>query len=201
MGPRGQPAAHAIAGPAYRRVPNINLLRTRRAQKQITSAGRYSLLLAVFCLLGLMFLAYRQGSAADETSLLRAQLLTLRSQVAAAGAQEAEVSKVQSEIARLESGARDYQKLASFNSWSSFVLDVQQRSSSAGVTLTSVKQKAGGAVVSGWSPSPTEALAFHGAMVAADGVAQCGLSSLSKSPGEPRFSFTLDMTLKGRGQQ
>lgn len=188
------------AAPPFRRVPNMNLLRTKPAQKQITVLGRYSLLLAVFCLLGLVFLAYGQNSAAEETALLGAQLSALHSQVAAAGAQKAELSKVQSEIARLENGSTDYQKLASFNSWASFVLAVRQQSSSAGVTLASVKQKAGGAVVSGWSPSPKEALAFREAMGAADDVAQCSLSSLSKSPGEPRFSFTLDITLKGGGQ-
>ncbi|MBI2957913.1 MAG: hypothetical protein HYY32_03630 [Chloroflexi bacterium] len=199
MGIGRKSAAAANVAPAYQRVPNINLLRPRSAKKQLTSIGRYSLLLALLSGLGLVFMLYQQTAASGEKMLLSAQLSGMRSQIDSAKAQKGEAVRLQTEIERLELGTKDYQKLASFNGWSGFLAEVQQKSSSAGVALTAMKQKAGGIVVSGWSPSPKEALAFHESVAQAAGVAQCALSSLSKSPGEARFSFTLDVSFKGQG--
>ncbi|MBI2854890.1 MAG: hypothetical protein HYX87_08240 [Chloroflexi bacterium] len=192
---------NSVAEPAYRRVPNINLLANMSRRKALTQTGRYSLVLSLVGILALIFMLYRMNAAQADKAILSAQQATVRSQVDAAKAQKGEITALQTEIQRLQQGTKDFRALSPFASLSRLLSEVQRLASSTGVTLTSVKQKAGGAIIVGWSPSPAQALAFQKAISPLPGVAQCSMSSLSKSANEARYSFTLDLILKERDQQ
>lgn len=203
---KGKTAASRDAGApgaAYRRVPNFNLLPGRSEAKALTSLGSRSLMVLLVGALALGFLLFRQGTSQSEMASLGAQLQTIQTQLAAANAQKAEAEKLLKEIERLERGGADYGTFAPFTAWSAFLSAVQAQSASAGVTLSLVKQKSDGAVLSGFAQGPAQALAFYKAVTQIRDVDEGAsrLTSLSKSQTDSRFTFTLDVALKSEARK
>lgn len=183
----------------YRRTPNLDLLPEELRPRTLTSVGRKSLYGMAIALVLLVFLISRQQSFAADRDSLKAQLESINSRIATERQQKVQVDALIAEKDLLTHGSQDLQQLAGFTSWASFLGAARESASAAGVTLITIHQKSGGAVISGFSPSPDEAMMFRHSLDVADNVALAAITSVSISAGQSRFNFTVDVSFVAGG--
>lgn len=193
-------ATRAPAGlQPYKRVPNFNLVPVLPRRKLLSSQGRMALVFVFVGMAALAALLLRQNADENRAIELNAEYQSLQSRISAANARKPEVDRLKADIAALEQGGKDYSTLVTFSSWSRFLVDLQRQVAVTGVTLTSVRQNDSAASVSGWTQDadPTNAVfAFYRGITESPVVAVASLASLSKVPGDTRFSFVIDIELK-----
>ncbi|MDO8472939.1 MAG: hypothetical protein Q7T05_03890 [Dehalococcoidia bacterium] len=188
---------------AYRRVPNINLFPAELRRRLVTSLGRTSIYILMVTAVVTIFLLMRQENLGSELTSGKLGLQAVQSQLALAAAERVEVEKVQQDVDRLEQGVKDYQALVGFTGWAVFLKEVQQQADVARVSLTSVKQIPGGAVLTGSSSNSTEAVAYLNAVKKGFNVLsdQTKLTSISLEAGAAKFYFTIEAKLEEKSPQ